>query len=61
MIASILHHTDKIKRPEAYDEDVFTKEEKVKVRTYIQDDRQKPILIISDTIKSFEINQQLSV
>ena len=36
MIAPILHHTDKIKIPEAYDEAVFTKEEKVTVRTDVQ-------------------------
>lgn len=32
VIASILHHIEKIKRLEAYDEKLFTKEEKVKVR-----------------------------
>ena len=59
MIASILHHTDKIKRPEAYDEDVFTKKEKVKVRTDVQEDREKPILIIDNAIKSFETQHQV--
>ena len=42
MIASILYHTEKIKRPEAYDEAVFTKKEKVKVRTDVQEDRENP-------------------
>ena len=36
VIASILHHIEKIKRLEAYDEKLFTKEEKVKVRKKIQ-------------------------
>ena len=59
MIASILYHTEKIKRPEAYDEAVFTKKEKVKVRTDVQEDREKPILIIDNAIKSFETQHQV--
>ena len=59
MIASILYHTDKIKRPEVYDEAVFTKEENVKVRTDVQEDIQEPKLIIDNAIKSFETQHQV--
>ena len=52
MIASILHNTDKIKILDAYDEALFSKEEKVKVRTEVQQYRQEPVLIISNIIKS---------
>ena len=61
MIASILHHTDKIKIPKAYDEAIFIKEDKVKVRTDVQGYRKEPILVIANTIKSFGIQQQVPV
>ena len=55
VISSILHHIEKIKRLEAYDEKLFTKEEEVKVRKQFQQDRQEPVLIVADAINYFEI------
>ena len=59
LISSILHHTDKINISEAYYEAVFTKEDKVNVRIEFQEDRQQPVIIIANTIKYYDIMQQV--
>ena len=51
----------KWKLPKAYDEAIFIKEDKVKVRTDVQGYRKEPILVIANTIKSFGIQQQVPV